>query len=67
MDPYDFPNAQKPALIYPKQTQKTEGFSLYTQNDKSVTLPEDPYIQLYFACLAAIGVYMLYRMMEKER
>lgn len=67
MDPYDFPNAQKPALIYPKQTQQTEGFSLYTQNDKSIQLPEDPYIQLYFACLAAIGVYMLYRMMEKER
>jgi hypothetical protein len=62
MDAYNFPNGQKPSLIYPK-----EGFSLYDSKDKSVSLPDDPVVQLYFICLSLVGVYMLYRMMEKEK
>jgi hypothetical protein len=30
-------------------------------------LPEDPLAQLYFASLAVIGIYILYRLMDKSK
>jgi hypothetical protein len=30
-------------------------------------LPDDPLAQLYFASLAGVGIYILYRLMEKSR
>jgi hypothetical protein len=55
MDPSTFPGGSKPSV--------PEGFVNYSvTNDPSVQMPDDMIIQLYFACLAAIGVYILYRM-----
>jgi hypothetical protein len=32
-----------------------------------VDMPDDPLAQLYFASLGLVGVYILYRFMEKSR
>jgi hypothetical protein len=34
---------------------------------KAASMPEDPLAQLYFASLAAIGIYILYRFMDKSK
>ena len=55
MDASIFPGGSKPTV--------PEGFVNYSvMNDASVKMPDDMIIQLYFACLAAIGLYILYRM-----
>lgn len=33
----------------------------------ALVLPDDPLAQLYFASLAVVGIYILYRLMEKSR
>jgi len=30
-------------------------------------MPDDPIVQLYFACLSILGIYVLYRIIEKKR
>jgi hypothetical protein len=35
--------------------------------DAAPIFPEDPLEQAYFAGLAGIGIYMLYRVMEKSQ
>ena len=46
--------------------QKLEGFS-NVENDKgSPKLPEDPVVQVYFAGLGMIGIYVLYCIMKKR-
>jgi len=42
--------------------------SFYIDNfDESVKLPNDPIIKIYFACLGIIGIYILYRLMNKTK
>jgi hypothetical protein len=60
MDPCTFSNGINPS----SKKKCSETFQLL---DNPGRLPEDPVVQLYFACLAAIGLYLLYRFMEKAR
>jgi hypothetical protein len=53
-----FPSGIKPGV--------PEGFANYhDMNDPSVKMPDDMIIQFYFACLAGIGLYILYKMGNK--
>jgi hypothetical protein len=55
MDASTFPGGRKPAV--------PEGFANY--NDPSVKMPDDIIIQFYFVCLAAVGLYILYRIGDR--
>lgn len=35
--------------------------------DDTLSLPQDPIVQIYFACLGILGIYMLYRIMSKSK
>jgi hypothetical protein len=37
------------------------------QSYGELSMPEDPFVQLYFACLSILGIYVLYRIIEKKR
>ena len=63
MDPCIFPNGKNPATgANCKETFKT-GVSA----NASHVMSDDPVDQLYFASLAGLGVYILYRIMEKSQ
>jgi len=61
MDACSFQNRQNP--LTGKSCQET--FQGIAQNAESVPLPDDPLAQIYFASLAALGIYILYRFMDK--
>jgi hypothetical protein len=55
MESSTFPGGNKPGV--------PEGFAnYYDMNDPSVKMPDDMIIQLYFVCLAIVGLYILYRL-----
>jgi len=58
MDPCWFSNGKNPTT----GNKCSESFET-----GSPSLPKDPLAQLYFACLAAIGIFIFYRLMEKAR
>jgi hypothetical protein len=62
MDPCIFPNKKNPYA----DTICKETFETRTNNDTPL-LPEDPIAQLYFLSLAGVGIYILYRLMEKSK
>ena len=47
--------------------QCKEAFQTGLPADVGFTLPEDPLAQIYFASLAGIGIYVLYRLMNKSK
>ena len=47
--------------------QCKEAFQTGLPADAGFTLPEDPLDQIYFASLAGIGIYVLYRLMNKSK
>jgi hypothetical protein len=47
--------------------QCRETFQTGLPADAGFTLPEDPLAQIYFASLAGIGIYVLYRLMNKSK
>jgi len=59
MDPCMFPDRRNPV------TQETckETF----QNNHEILMPNDPLAQLYFASLGVVGLFILYRLMEKSK
>jgi len=59
MDPCIFPNGKNPVS---GQSCK-ESF----QTTNTVMMPDDPLAQLYFASLGALGLFILYRLMEKSK
>ena len=64
MDPCSFQSGSNP--LSGKSCQ--QAFTNRThkkKNNQSVSLPSDPLAQLYFASLAAVGVYVVYRLMDK--
>jgi len=70
MDATTFPGGKKPAIPAAPANTKTkstsESFANYhDSNDSSVNLPDDVIIQLYFACLAGVGLYILYKIGQK--
>jgi hypothetical protein len=68
MDPCSFPNKKNPIT-----GQKCkEGFESYMSNNvasnaASVMMPGDPIVQLYYSGLALFGIYILYRLMDKQK
>ena len=63
MDPCSFPNGRNPV----NGASCRETFQNPVAKDAAPVLPEDPLDQLYFASLAGVGLYILYRVMEKSR
>lgn len=61
MDPCSFPNSRNPIT----KAKCSEAFT--TANAARVDMPDDPLAQVYFASLGLVGVYILYRFMEKSR
>jgi uncharacterized membrane protein len=61
MDPCSFSNRRNPIT----KAKCSESFT--TANAARVDMPDDPLAQLYFTSLGLIGVYILYRFMEKSR
>ena len=62
MDPCSFDNHTNP--ITNKSCQ--EAFETVEVINSSPSLPEDPVAQVYFAGLAFLGIYILYRFMDKS-
>lgn len=46
--------------------QKLEGFSNIEKEKGSPKLPDDPIVQIYFASLGMLGIYVLYCIMKKR-
>ena len=61
MDPCSFPNSINPIT----NAKCAESFT--TADAARVYMPDDPLAQLYFASLGLVGVYILYRFMDKSR
>lgn len=61
MDPCSFPNSRNPIT----NAKCSEAFT--TADAARVDMPDDPLAQVYFASLGLVGVYILYRFMEKSR
>jgi hypothetical protein len=62
-DPCIFPDKTNPVT----KAKCREAFKTGVSKDASPVLPDDPLDQLYFFSLAGIGIYILYRFMEKSR
>lgn len=61
MDPCIFPNKKNPV----NGNNCRETFT--TNGEPEILMPDDPLAQLYFASLGVVGLYILYRIMEKSR
>lgn len=59
MDPCSFPNNKNPVT----NLKCVETF----QNNDEIMMPDDPLAQLYFASIGVIGLFILYRIMEKSK
>jgi hypothetical protein len=65
MDPCSFPNGVNP--VSGNRCSETFKSSISDTNDAHEKFTEDAVDQLYFASLACVGIYILYRLMEKSR
>ena len=63
MDACSFQNGVNPV----NNSQCTEAFQNGGSSNQGVSMPEDPLAQLYFLALSGIGLYILYRFMEKSK
>jgi hypothetical protein len=63
MDPCSFRDGKNPLL---PNSRCKETFETGVAANASPVLPDDPLAQIYFASLAGIGMYILYRLMEKS-
>jgi len=66
MDPCSFPNNKNTVT----NESCSESFhNIYKENsfNNAVLLPKDPIVQLYFFGLSMIGIYFLYKLMEKGK
>jgi hypothetical protein len=61
MDPCSFTNGKNPV------TNKKCSEAFQTYNDAEVLMPDDPLAQLYFGSLGVLGLFILYRLMEKSK
>jgi hypothetical protein len=64
MDPCNFQNGVNPITGQGCQQAFTNRVDA---NASSVSMPSDPLAQIYFTCLAAVGIYVIYRLMEKSK
>ena len=63
MDPCIFPDSKNPVT----GAKCKETFKTGVASDASPVMSDDPIEQVYFASLACLGVYILYRIMEKSQ
>ncbi len=63
MDPCSFPDGKNPIT----NVRCRESFQNAVAQNASPVMPDDITDQIYFASLAGIGIYLLYRCMEKSR
>jgi hypothetical protein len=63
MDPCSFPKRKNPV----NGAKCKETFQINMENDDIQIMTDDPIAQLYLASLAGLGIYILYRFMEKSR
>jgi hypothetical protein len=61
MDPCSFSNGKNALTGQPC----VQAFTTYEDSDMG--LPEDPLSQIYFASLSVLGIYILYKLMEKSK
>jgi hypothetical protein len=61
MDPCTFSNGKNPV------TGKKCIESFQIKSEPEILIPDDPLAQLYFASLGIVGLFILYRLMEKSR
>jgi hypothetical protein len=67
MDPCDFPNKINPETKQKCKevfTNMNDATSINNNNDLYY-LPKDPIVQLYFACLGLLSIYVMYRIIQK--
>lgn len=64
MDPCSFSNGRNPQTNATCKQAFTTGVA---QNAEELKLPDDPIVQVYFAGLAGLTIFILYRIMEKSR
>jgi len=65
MDPCAFPDRKNPLSNASCRETFTTNMS-DTHNAEEIKLPSDPLAQIYFASLGLVGVYILYKIMEKS-
>ena len=65
IDSCSFPNRRNPVTrqVCREAYQNNKTHAL---NYGELTMPDDPIVQLYFASLSILGVYILYKMIEKK-
>ena len=63
MDPCTFPNNKNPVT----NANCKETFQSQNQNQNEIKIPDDPLAQIYFASLGVLGIFILYRIMEKSK
>jgi hypothetical protein len=63
MDPCTFPNNKNPVT----NANCKETFQNQSQNQNEIKIPDDPLAQIYFASLSVLGIFILYRIMEKSK
>ena len=67
IDPCSFPKKKNPITKSKCQEAFLNGAEEGVGKDASPVMSDDPLAQLYLASLAGIGIYILYRFMEKSR
>jgi len=66
MDPCSFPDKKNPVSGL-KCRETFQGMNGSTfQNMNEIVIPDDPLAQIYFASLGVLGLFILYRLMEKS-
>jgi hypothetical protein len=65
IDPCSFPNGTNPVTgLKCKETFQTFNNNY---NNNQIVFPDDPLAQLYFASLGVLGIFVLYRLMQKAQ
>ena len=64
--PCSFPDRKNPVTGLPC-TLAFQNMKNSPQDYSELKMPDDPLVQLYFACLSILGLYVLYRIIEKKR
>jgi hypothetical protein len=63
MDPCSFSDKKNPIT---NNKCKETFYSGGAYNSEEIPFPDDPFVQAYFAGLGCVGIYILYRLMEKS-
>jgi hypothetical protein len=67
MDPCSFPNRVNPLVANSVCRETFENNNDINNETYNLQLPNDPITQIYFAGLGGVAIYIIYRMMEKNK